>query len=195
MATHSPDVIVIGGGIIGASIAWKLARARLRVTLVDAGPLGGEASWAGAGMLAPGGEIVSREPWLDLALESMASYPDFVAELNSETGVTIDYRLSGGIDVAFDEGEWQTLSIRAEKQRALGICSSVLDRQSLRDLLPLCDREYSGVLFYPDDTLIDAPVTDRKRSGEQESQENRRQEPSRIPSRTSADFGNTSFPA
>jgi len=155
MAAHSPDVIVIGGGIIGASIAWKLARAPLRVTLVDAGPLGGEASWAGAGMLAPGGEIVSREPWLDLALESMASYPDFVAELNSETGVAIDYRLCGGIEVAFDEGEWQTLSIRAEKQRALGICSSVLDRQSLRDLLPLCDREYSGVLFYPDDTLID----------------------------------------
>src|SRR5579862_1719496 len=86
MSSPIPDTIVVGGGIIGASIAWKLASAGLRVTLVDAGSVGGEASWAGAGMLAPGGEIVSREPWLDLALESMRLYPAFVAELEAASG-------------------------------------------------------------------------------------------------------------
>jgi len=155
MSSFSPDTIVIGGGIIGASIAWKLALAGLRVTIVDAGSVGGEASWAGAGMLAPGGEIVSREPWLDLALESMRMYPGFVDELQAVSGATIDYRVCGGIDAAFDDDEWQALSSRAEQQRALGIQSTILDRQSLRDLIPLCDREYAGALLYPDDTLVD----------------------------------------
>ena len=155
MSSFSPDTIVIGGGIIGASIAWKSALAGMRVTLVDAGSVGGEASWAGAGMLAPGGEIVSREPWLDLALESMRMYPGFVEDLQAVSGVTIDYRVCGGIDVAFDENEWHALSGRAEHQHALGIQSSILDRQSLRELVPLCDREYAGALLYPDDTLVD----------------------------------------
>jgi glycine oxidase len=156
MLSSSPDTIVIGGGIIGASIAWKLALAGLRVTLVDAGSVGSEASWAGAGMLAPGGEIVSREPWLDLALESMRLYPGFVAELQAASGVAIDYRVCGGIDVALDEDEWQALAARAERQRAMGIASTILDRQSLLDQLPLCgDREYAGAILYPDDTLVD----------------------------------------
>src|SRR5882672_8913432 len=61
MPSHSPDAIVIGAGIIGSSIAWKLAAAGLRVTLLDARQMGGEASWAGAGMLAPGGEVKVRD--------------------------------------------------------------------------------------------------------------------------------------
>jgi len=155
MSYSSPDTIVIGAGIIGASIAWKLALAGLRVTLVDAGSIGGEASWAGAGMLAPGGEIVSREPWLDLALESMRIYPGFVDDLRAVSSVTIDYRVSGGVDVAFDDDEWQALANRAEKQRALGIHSTILEPQGLRDLIPRCDREYAGAILYPEDTLVD----------------------------------------
>ncbi len=155
MSSSFPDTIVIGGGIVGASAAWKLARAGLRVTLVDAASVGSEASWAGAGMLAPGGEIVSREPWLDLALESMRAYPDFVAQLQAESGVAIDYRVTGGVDVAYDDAEWQALATRGEQQRTLGIHSTVLDRQGLRQLIPLFDRELAGALLYPDDTLVD----------------------------------------
>ena len=56
-------VIIIGGGIIGGSIAWRLAQAGAAVTLVEAGTLGGEASWAGAGMLAPGWLVVFSQAW------------------------------------------------------------------------------------------------------------------------------------
>ncbi len=97
----SPDAIVIGAGIIGASIAWKLARAGLRVSMLDAGSMGGEASWAGAGMLAPGGEVETRVVWLDLALESQRMYPEYVAQLEAESGVPIDYCPSGAVEVAF----------------------------------------------------------------------------------------------
>jgi len=139
MPTRSQDVIVIGAGIVGGSIAWRLAQAGAAVTLVDAGALGGEASWAGAGMLAPGGEFVTRSRWAQFALESMALYPAFVEELESETGLRIDYRCCGAVEIARTDAEWQDLLGRRAAQSELGIRSEVTD----------------GRLFYPDDALVD----------------------------------------
>jgi len=133
------DVIIAGGGIIGGSIAWRLAQAGAAVTLVDAGAFGGEASWAGAGMLAPGGEIVSRSRWAEFALESLALYPAFVAELESETGLRIDYRRCGAVEIARTEAEWQDLLARRAAQAELGIRAEIA----------------AGGLFYPDDALVD----------------------------------------
>ena len=155
MSSHSSDVIVIGAGIIGGSIAWKLAHAGLRVCMLDAGSMGGEASWAGAGMLAPGGEVEARDIWTDLALESLGMYPDYVAQLEAESGVSIDYRRCGAVEVAFDGAEYQALARRAELQRPLGIQSLALDDSELRKLVPLFDRESAGALFYAGDAIVD----------------------------------------
>lgn len=142
MPADSPggmDVIVVGGGIIGGSIAWRLAQAGAAVTLVDAGAFGGEASWAGAGMLAPGGEIAGRSRWAEFALESLAQYPAFVAELESETGLGIDYRRCGAVEIARTESEWQDLLARRAAQAELGIRAEIT----------------GGGIFYPDDALVD----------------------------------------
>ena len=82
------EVFIVGGGLIGSSIAWRLAQKGTRVTIADAGNLGGEASPAGAGMLAPLSESGS-----DLGLESLGLYPSFVEELEAETGVDVDFRM------------------------------------------------------------------------------------------------------
>ena len=116
MATSS-GVMVVGAGLIGASIAWRLAQSGAEVTLVDAGIFGGETSSAGAGMLSPGGEFDGPSRWLDLGVESMRMYPAFVDELRSETGVPIDFQVCGSkyfIDAA------QTRP-RAEFQRGVGV--------------------------------------------------------------------------
>jgi glycine oxidase len=155
MPSHSPDAIVIGAGIIGASIAWKLAHAGLNVCMLDAGTMGGEASWAGAGMLALGGEVETRDIWSDLALESLQMYPEYVARLESESGIPIDFRRCGAVEVAFDGEEYQALARRAELQRPLGIPSLVLDDAELRKLVPLFDREAACALFYPTDAIVD----------------------------------------
>src|SRR5271169_6332181 len=99
------DVIVAGAGIIGSSIAWRLAQGGLRVALLDAGRMGAEASSAGAGMLAPGGEIEAHSEWNDFALESLRLYPDFVAELQSETECPVDFQALGAVELALSEDE------------------------------------------------------------------------------------------
>jgi glycine oxidase len=139
MAKQTSDVIVIGAGIVGGSIAWRLAQAGAIVTLLDAGALGGEASWAGAGMLAPGGELIARTRWAAFALESMALYPAFVEELAGESGIAIDYRRCGAMEFARSETDWQELRARCALQAALGVRSEVRD----------------GGVYYPDDALVD----------------------------------------
>jgi glycine oxidase len=135
------QAIIIGAGIIGLSIAWRLAQRGMRVTLIDAGKAGAEASWAGAGMLAPGGEVTERTEWSDFALHSLQLYPGFIAELEQESGCTIDYQRCGAIEITTTEADWAELQERASKQRELGIPS-----------VP-AKREYA--LFYPEDASVD----------------------------------------
>jgi len=87
------EILIIGGGLIGSSIAWRLAQKGARVTIADAGNLGGEASPAGAGMLSPGAEFHQPSMWLDLGLESIRLYPSFIEELQTETGIDTDFRM------------------------------------------------------------------------------------------------------
>jgi len=87
------EVLVVGGGLIGSSIAWRLSQKGARVTIADAGNLGGEASPAGAGMLSPGAEFQTPSIWLDLGIESLRLYPSFVEELQDETGIDTDLRM------------------------------------------------------------------------------------------------------
>ena len=139
MSSSYPDVVVIGAGIIGGSIAWRLAQAGAAVTLLDAGTLGGEASWAGAGMLAPGGEIAGRSGWAEFALESRALYPAFADELRAESGMTVDYRACGAIETPGSDAEWQEMLSRRAAQHELGIRAEISGRS----------------IFYPDDALVD----------------------------------------
>jgi glycine oxidase len=135
------DAVVIGAGIIGASIAWRLAQRGLRVTLLDAGKVGGEASWAGAGMLAPGGEVTERTHWSDFALHSLRLYPEFIAALEEESGCSIDYQRHGAVEIASSEADWAALLERAEQQKGLGI--------------PSVPGDAAMSLFYPEDAAVD----------------------------------------
>lgn len=135
------DTIVIGAGIIGLSIAWRLAQRGRGVTVIDAGQAGREASWAGAGMLAPGGEVTERTEWSDFAVHSSKLYPQFIADLERESACVIDYQPTGAVDIAITEEEWMELQARAEKQRELGIPSKPAGREK--------------ALFYPQDAAVD----------------------------------------
>ena len=146
-------VAVIGAGIIGASVAWRLAQKGARVVLFEAGRFGAQASQAGAGMLAPGGEV-ERGGWFScLLVESLKEYPEYVAELTAISGVPIDYRRSGAFEVARSRHEWQALQDRASRQRALGIVSNQIREH---DLPPEIRGPSAGALYYPDDGLVNS---------------------------------------
>jgi glycine oxidase len=135
-------MIVVGAGIIGLACAWRLARCKISVTVFDRGTAGGEASWAGAGMLAPGGEMDEASPLTQMAMCGLAMYPAFVESLREASGVAIDYQGCGAIEVALSSAEAEALEQRAARQAALGIRS---ERAS----------HPAGVArFYPDDALV-----------------------------------------
>src|SRR5580698_1524930 len=114
-------MIVVGAGIIGLSCAWRLARCKIPVTVFDAREAGAEASWAGAGMLAPGGEMDQASPLAEMSLRSLGMYPEFVEALREASGIPIDYQCRGAVELALDDREALELERRATRQSAMGI--------------------------------------------------------------------------
>jgi len=150
-------VAVVGGGIIGSTISWRLAQQGWSVTLFEKGRLGGEASWAAAGMLAPGGELdkAADASRVELFLENRHRYGGFVEELTRETGLAIDYRECGALDVAYSEEEWAALRHSADRHRNFGIASRPMTIDQVRTFSPHVETEkLAGALFYPGDAVV-----------------------------------------
>lgn len=88
--------VIVGGGVVGLSIAWRLAREGLPVTVVDPAP-GRGASYAAAGMLAPVSEVAyTEEPLLRLGAASLSRWPSFAAELAADAGLGPDLGAGSG---------------------------------------------------------------------------------------------------
>ena len=96
------DVVVVGAGIIGCAIARELAARGLVATVVDPRPPGGGATQASAGMLAPYIEAHDRGPLLDLGVRSLGLYDEWIAKVTHESGLDVEYRRIGALEVALD---------------------------------------------------------------------------------------------
>lgn len=136
-------------------VAWELARAGWRVAVFEKNLVGGEASWAGAGMLSPGGEIEGPSLLASLALESRALYRQFVFELEKASGFAIDYRECGALDLAYSPGELQALESRAAEQESGGIHSKAVSAQHIQAFWPrLRGADLAGGRFYANDAIV-----------------------------------------
>src|SRR5688572_18613227 len=96
------DVVVIGGGIIGCAVARELARRGVAVRLFEARTVGAGATRASAGILAPYIEGHDRGLLFDLGIRSLAMYDDFVREVSDESGLAVEYRRCGTLEIATD---------------------------------------------------------------------------------------------
>jgi glycine oxidase len=130
------DVVVIGGGAIGTSIAWRCATRGLAVTLIEESP-GRGATWAAAGLLAPVTEAhFGEEKLLELNVDSSRRWGAFAAELEEVTGASVGYEQCGTIMAAPDVDGYAVISELLDYQERLDLEVERLSRTELRALEP-----------------------------------------------------------
>lgn len=111
--TESPDIAIIGAGIIGCAIARELASRGVRCAVFDDRPVAGGATQASAGMLAPFVEAHERGPLLDAGVRSLALYDDWIDAVRRESGLEVEYRRIGTLEIALDSEQAHKLSTAA----------------------------------------------------------------------------------
>ncbi len=154
-SSRTVDVIVIGGGVIGCSIALRLAKSRLQVCVFDRGEPGGEASGAAAGMIAPQGEMVEPDAFFEFCAASRDLYSSFVAEIQELSGETVGYRSDGTLLVAISEQECQDLEQICRGQMGAGLPLERLTAQDVRERVPELSLHIRCGLFIPGDHWVD----------------------------------------
>ncbi len=122
--TEHPDVLILGGGVIGLSTAWFLAEAGVRVTIVDKGDFGQQASWAGAGILSPVNSEHAKTALDQLRALSWGMFPSLSHKLREQTGIENGYLVSGGLELFThpDEessDEWRSEGIAFEELKGI----------------------------------------------------------------------------
>lgn len=149
-ATTIPSsVVIVGGGLIGSGIAYELAKRGMPVSLIERGRIGGEASWASAGIIS-----LPHRPWqlaqrVELGRISLEIYPALVETLEEMTGIGIDYRRPGEWAVAVDEEHALEEDAVAEWQRSLGLTVEDVAPEEARRLEPALPETVVRARFHP----------------------------------------------
>jgi glycine oxidase len=130
------DAVVIGGGAIGLTSAWRMAQRGMRVVVVDPDP-GRGASWVAAGMLAPVTEVhYTEERLVALTMASALRWPSFASELEADAGSAIAYRTCGTLVVDVDDDDRAWSDELFQFQCSLGLDVERLNARRVRQLEP-----------------------------------------------------------
>lgn len=147
--TAARDVVVIGGGVIGLSIAWELARHGAAVQVLEQGLFGQEASWAGAGILPPGNPRQARTTEARLRSHSHVLWPEWTEQLRSATGIDNGFHRCGGVEVQ-PAGSQESLEGRIATWREEGVAVESLMASELRHRISTLNPEISSGYFLPE---------------------------------------------
>lgn len=147
------DVIVIGGGVIGLSIARELSR-QFSVVILERALTGTGASHAAAGMLSPQSEAEAPGAFFELCMASFRRYPGFAEELAEETGVDPHYRDDGLIFLATSPEQMQILERRIAWQRQMALPAEKLSADDVQRLEPDITMPNLGAMHVPGDRQI-----------------------------------------
>lgn len=148
-------VSIVGGGIIGLSIALELRAAGIDVVVFDKHPHGTQTSLAAGGMLAPQKEAHAPGPFLDLCLRSRTLWPAFAAKVAQLSGQPSTYLESGILTAAFTDDEVHSLDATAAWQRACSLRVELLLGDEARRLEPQLSPQALMAIHFPDDHQVD----------------------------------------
>jgi glycine oxidase len=150
MATHA-DVLVLGGGVIGLSTAYFLARDGIAVDVLDKGDFGQESSWAGAGILPLSNLTEARTPFDQLRGHSCRLFPILSQELRELTGIDNGYLRCGGLELSSGPGD------TGEEWHAAGVPLQILDQPALARLEPHLAGGLGKAIHLPDMAQVRNP--------------------------------------
>lgn len=145
------DVVIVGGGIVGCSAAYFMARAGLRVTLLEQEELAYGASGRNPGFLWIQGRPAG--PSLTLARFGLSLYP----QLNADLDGGFEYRRKGGMIYFFTEAQRAVLAEHVRRRNADGVPMQLVDGPTARELAPILPPEVLGAAFCPEDGQIRTP--------------------------------------
>ena len=154
--TRTADIVIVGGGVIGLSIARELAlRGARGVTVVERGEFGKEASWAAGGILAPQVEADRPDDFFKLACASRDLYPAFSHALENETGVDVQLDQSGTLYLGFTEDDEHEMRRRFDWQTRAGLGVEWLSDEDVKRLEPNISPNVRCALRFPDDWQVE----------------------------------------
>ena len=149
------DVVIVGGGIIGGSIAFELAQEKLRVAVLDRRELMHEASWAAAGMLSPAPDNPAAIPLVPLSRASLSIYPKFVAAIEEASEICTDYRTGAALEVLCHGDAERELSTLVALHHGLGLACEPLRVEEAQEMEPVLGRDARAAAFLPDEASVD----------------------------------------
>ena len=154
MTTRITDVVIVGGGVIGCSIAYQLAKQGVKSTVLERSRFGSGASGATAGVIAPLWHVDPRhEAVFALGMRSLELFPELAAEL-TEAGVDPEFRQRGILKLAFTPAQTDELKDNLSWQGELGLGVRWLDSREIRDLEPEVGDGLLGGVFSPGEGCI-----------------------------------------
>jgi glycine oxidase len=149
------DVAIIGGGIIGMSIAFELAAEKLQVVVCDRQEPGREASWAAAGMLSPAPDSPRDHALAPFALESLRLYSGFVQAIEDASGKRTAYVREGAFDIFFSPDAERGREERIRELSALGISAELVTADAARNMEGSISPIARAALWLPDEGTVE----------------------------------------
>jgi glycine oxidase len=150
------NVLIVGAGVAGLAVGWRLANAGIPVEILERGLAGRGATWASAGMIASGAEVGPEENAIaQFAREARTKWPRFAKDLEAASAMRIFYREAGSLMVAESAHQAHALESRAAELVREGVAASWVAAAELRRLEPLLSPALLGALHIRDDAQVD----------------------------------------
>jgi len=149
------DIAIIGGGVIGTSIAFELAAEKLRVVVLDRQQPGHEASWAAAGMLSPAPDSFRDIPLVPLARESLRLYSEFAAGIEEASGRSIGYEREGTLELFSGPRGENDRNRRVSECQRLGITAEAISIKTARGWETAISQAAQAAIWLPEEGRVE----------------------------------------
>jgi glycine oxidase len=153
---RTTDALIIGGGVIGCAIAYFLRKKQVNVIVLERGEIGGQASSAAAGLLAPLGPLSGPGPLADLVLAGFSSLTSLVPELEEKSGMRIGHEQTGALRTIRNPKRVAHLQKRLQNWQPLGLQLYWLSGEEARQQEPLLAHDICAAVYAPEEAQIQA---------------------------------------